>query len=737
MKRNIKNWLPYLVYALLSLAILGSLLCTGYILILDMVFTPHPNFTNNLYGLSESLWTAIAAPLYLLIQGASGVIPGWLVQKLILFLIFFLAGLGMHRLFPFKGIGAYFAGIFYMINPFTYARLMAGQWGVLAAYALIPFAIRAFITLIEEGSLRKTIKVAILTTLVGILAIHGLFFIFLAYFIILVVKLLRERKQLSVIGRAGKYTGVSAVMFLALNIYWLVPIFTVGETALEQMGQQDILVFAPKATSNLGVAFDVASMLGFWRGGYLYIKDFLAYWWVFPIFIILLAIYGFLSRFKDKDMGWLVKSLAVIGVVSFILALGAGSKFTSPIFTGLFYHFPFFKGLRDSHKFVSLLCLCYAYLGGLGINSLFYTMTAWRSNILKIGAWVLIFFALITPPYYSFLIFSTHGQLKTTDYPQEWYEVNHYLNEDKEDFNILFLPWHLYMDYSWLPNQDQRLACPASRFFNKPVINADNMEIGSIYSESTNPISQYIEFLLRKGDEIDNLGELLAPLNVKYVLLVHEVDYIRYNFLQQQKDLTVELEREGVTLFRNEHPLARVYGVDSVVYITDWDEYLELSKNQNVMEHLYIMGKGQDETRNGKMEAVTVKKRSPVKYQVTGTEKGWTIFTVPQEVNTKHWEYNGKKSLENLGFMPALVTEEAGAEVVFTRFHRIYLPSYITSVVALCLLTVGYWVPRRYKTEGEDKDYREGTGDKHDIDELINISMEQKEQTQLNRHNPK
>lgn len=729
MKRSTKNWLPYLVYALLSFAILGPLLRIGYILSLDMVFTPHLSFTNNLYGLSENLWTVTTTPLFLLMQGASQIIPGWLVQKFILFLIFFLAGLGMHRLFPIKGIGAYFAGIFYMINPFTYTRLIAGQWGVLAAYALIPFAVRAFISLVEDGSLRKAIKVAILTTLVGIFAIHGLFFIFLAYFIIFVVKLLRERKQRSVMSRVGKYVGISALMFLGLNMYWLVPTFTATETALEQMGQQDILVFAPQATSSLGVTFDVASMHGFWRGGYLHIKDFVAYWWIFPIFIIFLTIYGFISRFKDKDTGWLVKSLTIIGVASFVLALGAGSKFTSPIFTWLFYHFPFFKGLRDSQKFVGLLCLCYAYLGGLGLNSLFHTMKAQRKEILRIGAWTLIFFALITPLYYSFPIFGTHGQLKTTDYPQEWYEVNHHLNEDKEDFNILFLPWHLYIDYSWLPNEDQRLACPASHFFDKPVIYGDNMEIGNIYSESTNPISQYIEFLLQKGDEIDNLGELLAPLNVKYVLLVHEVDYIHYNFLHQQKDLTVELEQEGLTLFRNEHPLARVYGVDSVVYITDWDEYLKLSKNQDVMGHLYIMGKGQDEIRSSEMEAVPVEKRSPVKYQIAGTEKGWTIFTVPQEVNTKHWEYDGKKSLDNLGFMPAFVTEEAEAEVVFTRFHRIYLPSYITSTVVLCLLTVGYWVPRCYKAKGKDKGYREETGDKHDIDELRDISMEQKEQT--------
>jgi len=36
------------------------------------------------------------------------------------------------------------------------------------------------------------------------------------------------------------------------------------------------------------------------------------------------------------------------------------------------------------------------------------------------------------------------------------------------------------------------------------------------------------------------MGELLAPLNVKYVILVNEADYQTYDFLKNQKDLSVD-----------------------------------------------------------------------------------------------------------------------------------------------------------------------------------------------------
>jgi hypothetical protein len=131
------GWVPYLFYALLSLSILGPLLQPGYILTLDMVFTPHFDSSSFVFGLDE-WWPSASAPFFILMEFGSKIVPAWLIQKAILFLVFFLAGLGAHRLFPYRGAGAYFAGLLYMINPFTYARFLAGQWGMLTAYAMFP-----------------------------------------------------------------------------------------------------------------------------------------------------------------------------------------------------------------------------------------------------------------------------------------------------------------------------------------------------------------------------------------------------------------------------------------------------------------------------------------------------------------------------------------------------------------------------------------------------------------------
>jgi hypothetical protein len=244
----------------------------------------------------------------------------------------------------------------------------------------------------------------------------------------------------------------------------------------------------------------------------------------------------------------------------------------------------------------------------------------------------------------------------------------------------------MYMDYDWLPNADKRLVNPSQQFFAKPVIAGDNLEIQGIYSQSSDPVSKYIEFLLPRGNEIDNLGELLAPLNVKYIILVNEADYESYDFLYRQNDLKVELQKSGITLFKNEHPTSRTYAVDSIVHVESLDEYLELSKQQDVMDHIYVPGDGPSDEGNGRTESLESRGKSPVNYQVNGTELKYTVFTVAQNINNDDWEYNGRGPVvQNLGLMPAFISSPEGGEIVYTRFYRVYLPCYVISGLTLCL----------------------------------------------------
>jgi hypothetical protein len=720
-----KDWVPYLVYGVLALAILGCLLPFGYVLTLDLNFSPTPHYNQYFWGLSEwseSVYAAAIAsnPFFFVVQLLAKIIPTWVIEKLILFFILFLSGLGAHKLISNKSLGCYFIGILYMINPFVYSRFMAGQWGVLWAYAWLPIAIGVFIKLLREGNWKNTVKMAVLATLVGLLQVQGYFLLLVACFIILFIKVVLDRNKTKVY-QSLKWAVAAAGIFFVLNLYWLIPLFTSTVTTLNQLNQADQLAFTSSNTAEPGVLFNIFSMHGFWRENYTYAKDILPFWWILFLLILFLAFYGFISKvFPPSSPSrpepnlkellpegireakrtqparlWLPISFAVIGVTGFILALGVATDYTRPFLEWLWNKLSFFKLFRDSQKFVALLCLSYAYLGGLGINELANTLKQQIPRLFKIGSIILIFLSLATPLIYSFTMFGFYGQLGVTDYPEEWYEVNDYLNQDGNDVNVLFLPWHMYMDFNWLPNTDKRLINPSQQFFNKPVIAGDNIEILSIYSQSTNPISKYIEFILPRGNEINNLGELLAPLNVKYIILVNEANYESYGFLYRQEDLKVEFQKSGITLFKNEHPTSRTYAVNSVVYIDNLDEYLELSKKQDVMDHVYVFGDRLQDEGNGQMESLECKEECPVKYQVKGASNKYIVFTIPQNVNTNYWEYNGQEPVfQNLGFMPAFISSPKGGEIVYTRFFFVYLPSYIISLV--CLTAILYFLLSGY-----------------------------------------
>jgi hypothetical protein len=114
------------------------------------------------------------------------------------------------------------------------------------------------------------------------------------------------------------------------------------------------------------------------------------------------------------------------------------------------------------------------------------------------------------------------------------------------------------------------------------------------------------------------------------------------------------------------------------------------------------LGDGPPDQGIGQMENLDFREKSPVKYQVKGTTNKYTVFTVPQNVTTQYWEYNGKEPVfQNLGFMPVFLSSTDDGRIVYTRFYRVYLPGYIIS--ALTLVLIFYYYVRSYKRRRVEK----------------------------------
>lgn len=270
-----------------------------------------------------------------------------------------------------------------------------------------------------------------------------------------------------------------------------------------------------------------------------------------------------------------------------------------------------------------------------------------NTNIIKLSLFALIIIALITPLIYSFTFFNGFaGQIKATDYPADWYEVNDLLNQDNQDFKILFFPWHGYMDFKWINNTDKRIANPSRNFFDKEVIRATTVELGKIYRQDNAPDQLYIDSMLKDKSNITNFGELVTILNVKYVILAKEVDYIKYNFLFNQNDLELVKETENLYVFRNKGQVVKIYQTDDINNIAGKEE-------------------------------VKYKTISPVRIQIEGTNRKYLVFTEPY---SKDWKLDGKEPVKAYGAVNAY--ENGGKEIRFERFYKVNLPAYIISILA-------------------------------------------------------
>ncbi len=251
------------------------------------------------------------------------------------------------------------------------------------------------------------------------------------------------------------------------------------------------------------------------------------------------------------------------------------------------------------------------------------------------------------------------------------------------------------MDFKWLPTPQKRIATPAHIFFDKPVIKGDNMEAGSIYSSSTNPVSKYVEFLLANRNNIDNLGELIAPLNVKYVILTKEVDYRAYDFLYNQTDLEHVKDTENMIVFRNRHPVHKFYQVNSISTIRSWDDLLDISRTGDVMDSAFILG-NTTQIHLSNMQALDHREISPVKYEIAKPSMKYMVFA---EKLSEDWKLGGAAPGANLGVTNVYDAQWLEGQTMYYERFNVYLLGYFISGVSFTILLVMYFRENKKKKQ--------------------------------------
>ena len=153
-----------------------------------------------------------------------------------------------------------------------------------------------------------------------------------------------------------------------------------------------------------------------------------------------------------------------------ILGVGISHPYAGKIFEVLFANVPFFNGFRDSHKFVALIALAYAYFLPNAITSISKSLKGWKIGKLLIAIVVAGLIALIFG--LNFTMINLNGQVRNIEYPQSYQEVNEFFNNQEVNGKIIYLPWQGYLTYNWSRNvsSDGRIGAFANGIIEKGVI---------------------------------------------------------------------------------------------------------------------------------------------------------------------------------------------------------------------------------------------------------------------------
>ncbi|MFI7548860.1 hypothetical protein ACIBQ2_03875 [Micromonospora sediminimaris] len=475
---------PHAVAAAVTAVVLAPLALPGYVLRYDMVFVPRPALSWEVIAPATALPRAV--PQDAVVALASQLLPGWLLQRLVLVAILYLAALGAARLVPTERVGVrVVAALGYAWTPYLAERLLIGQWGLLVAYAALPWLVRAAIEVrdAERGALRRlllAVAASAITPTGGLLAL-------------LVVSVLL----------VGKYPGAARTALtgvgttLLLNAPWLVAGFV--SSGAGRSDPAGVAIFAARAENWAGPLVALAGTGGIWNGQ---ATPASRSGWLVPLATLLvLAVAGYgvpvlWRRWSRPVIGrlGLLAGAAWLGAALGVLPGGAG------LLGWLVTAVPGAGLLRDGQKLLVPYVLLLAVTGALGAERLAGRLAA-RFD-LATGRVLLAGAALLPLAVMPDLAVGGAGRLRPVAWPADWDTVARLVDERPGE--VVSLPFQEYQSYAW--NGGRVVIDPAPRYLGVPVLIDDTLRVDGTAVAGEDPRAARLRELLAAGEPVAAAG---------------------------------------------------------------------------------------------------------------------------------------------------------------------------------------------------------------------------------------
>ncbi len=426
----------------LTLLVVTPLLGRGFVLSYDMVFAPRLWFGPDAFGAGSSL--ARSVPADAVVALVTTVLPGDIVQKLVLALAIFFAAYGAGTLVPTERLGTRIvAATGYAWTAYFAERLFIGHWPLLLTYACLPWIVLAGHRLRDRepkalAHLVLACAPAVLTPPGGILA------------------------ALTAIVAGGRRRLVRTIgVSVLLNLPWLVPtVLHPGGSLSDPAGVE---AFSARTESWGPAILSVLGLGGIWNGDVVPQSRSVPLTPIVTVLVIVVAIAGF----RPLAARWglpRTRSLVALGVLGVLLASLATLPLGEPLLSWAMNHVPGAGLLRDAQKWVAWWALPVALGFALAIEAV---AVRWRAIVVPAALLPLV----LMPD----LAWGGWGRLEPVQYPDDWAAVSTKLSGRPGD--VLALPLSAFRKYAW--NDYRTQLDPAPRFLPSTVLIDDTLRVGS------------------------------------------------------------------------------------------------------------------------------------------------------------------------------------------------------------------------------------------------------------------
>ncbi|WP_156390892.1 MULTISPECIES: hypothetical protein [unclassified Nocardioides] len=465
----------------LALLMLGPALGRGFVLTFDMVWVPDLAVRSDFLGLGPALPRAV--PSDLVVALLDQVLPGMLLQKVVLLGALVAGGLGIARLVGRSVLAQLVAISVYVWSPYVVERLWLGHWPVLLCWAALPWLVREGVRHRDDGRIGAALPFLLL---IGSLSANA--------------GLMSAVTLLAVGLTARRGPAVRLVLLVAAaNAPWVVAgLLHTGSATTAATG-----VFALRGEGSLPAPLAALSSGGIWNAAVVPGSRETVLAWVSLLVLLALAAAGVRSAWRRLGgrTAWALLALWGTGIGLAVWSWAA------PGSLGWFAaHVPGGGLLRDGSRALALAAPLTAVMVAAGAERVAERARVAAGEVavrVLVGVGAALFPLAMLPD----AAWGISGELAPATYPDEYAQVRELLAQPPPG-DLLVLPFTSYRAPEW--NHGRRVLDPLPRYLQPNYVVSDELAVDGRILPGEDPRTPEVLDALAEPDAESRARELEA-----------------------------------------------------------------------------------------------------------------------------------------------------------------------------------------------------------------------------------